>query len=373
MWQDLTALLRKSVDEAHRAILARDGGLTTVCACMVAPVVNSDQHVACCVNVGDSYGFVYSHNRGIREVTIGSHDVLSERNIRDAGGAIGPVDGQNPELHNLTCSATFCNHGDVVFLTTDGISDNFDPIVTKVAVAQGGRDSRSVDGFRVFPVKPEMSPEERYVYALKEMERVIHEYELLTEEMCTAQDICSAMVQHVLVVTDGKRKILEDPGLYRKRRLTNFDRKSRDNDIMNKMAASPGKLDHASIVGVEVGGLMVENTLELTQVSLACITQGSLSTPTAVSSPASSSRRLRARNLLAKLKNLPSFSHKPSTLLRTDLCSPVSPSAISSRHPIRCKECPQSSRELSLRNHNEKDVADKSPSTSRHAERRLLG
>ncbi len=58
----------------------------------------------------------------------GSHDIESERDIRDAGGALGPVNGTDPELHNLTCSMTIVDPGDIVYLTTDGISDNYDPV-----------------------------------------------------------------------------------------------------------------------------------------------------------------------------------------------------------------------------------------------------
>lgn len=58
------------------------------------------------------------------------------RDMRDALGALGPVDGQNPELNNLTCSMTVIEEGDIVFLTSDGISDNFDPVVGKFVVAR---------------------------------------------------------------------------------------------------------------------------------------------------------------------------------------------------------------------------------------------
>lgn len=54
--------------------------------------------------------------------------------MRDALGALGPVDGCNPELNNLTLSMTEVEKGDIVFLTSDGISDNFDPVVGKFAV-----------------------------------------------------------------------------------------------------------------------------------------------------------------------------------------------------------------------------------------------
>ena len=66
----------------------------------------------------------------------GSHDVNSMRDMRDALGALGPVDGQNPELNNLTCSMTVVEEGDIVFLTSDGVSDNFDPVVGKFVVAR---------------------------------------------------------------------------------------------------------------------------------------------------------------------------------------------------------------------------------------------
>ena len=326
--QDMMTLLRKAVDEAHRAIIARDGGLTTMCACMVCPVDNSDQHAVCCVNVGDSYGFVYSNNQGIREVTVGSHDVASERDIRDAGGAIGPVDGQNPELHNLTCSVTFCNRGDIVFLTTDGISDNFDPVVTKIALPQKANDSNfnknepnNPNGSLVHE-KPEMSPKERHVYSLKEMERVIHEYELLTEELCSAQEFCSAMVQHVLTVTDGKRKILENPALYAKRKMTSTERQRRDSEIVEKMSKAPGKLDHASIVAVEVCGFMAaeEAKQSLETDNLRQVTDNSapntlpgLTSPTSPTSPSVTPKKSGARKFLSKLKNLPSPTSSSSS------------------------------------------------------------
>jgi len=55
------------------------------------------------------------------------------RDMRDAMGALGPVDGNKPELGNLTLSMTVVDSGDIVFLTSDGISDNFDPVVGKFA------------------------------------------------------------------------------------------------------------------------------------------------------------------------------------------------------------------------------------------------
>jgi hypothetical protein len=84
------------------------------------------------------------------------------------------------------------------------------------------------------------------------MERIIHEFELFAEQPCSAQELCGALLQHVLKLTDPKRKVLENPDLYGKK-LRAKDRKRRDSEIVAKMSRAPGKLDHASIVGYEVG------------------------------------------------------------------------------------------------------------------------
>uniref|UniRef100_A0A6A7G5C4 PP2C-like domain-containing protein CG9801 n=1 Tax=Hirondellea gigas TaxID=1518452 RepID=A0A6A7G5C4_9CRUS len=128
---DLFVALLRSFHAAHSLILQEDGMLTTLTAAVVAPVSGSSQHVVCVCNVGDSLAYVFSQQHGVREITQGSHDIFSMRDMRDALGALGPVDGSNPELNNLTCSMTYVEEGDLVFLTSDGISDNFDPVVGK--------------------------------------------------------------------------------------------------------------------------------------------------------------------------------------------------------------------------------------------------
>lgn len=55
---------------------------------------NSEKYVCCVCNVGDTLAYVYSQKYGVREITKGSHDVLSNRDMRDALGALGPVDGK---------------------------------------------------------------------------------------------------------------------------------------------------------------------------------------------------------------------------------------------------------------------------------------
>ncbi len=264
--QEIFRILLDSLDEAHSTILQHDAGLTTLCAAIICPLKDSKQFAVCIVNVGDSLAYVLSKYHGVREITTGSHDIQAERDIRDAGGALGPVNGKEPELHNLTCSMTIIDPGDIVYLTTDGISDNFDPVVTKVAMAkrrfsdsdmqtqvdQMNNSHHSQQSGTLRDGKPEMEPHERHQYAVKEMERILHEFELFTEQPCSAQELCGALLQHVLKLTDPKRKVLENPDLYGKK-LRSKDRKRRDSEIMSKLSKSPGKLDHATLIAYEAG------------------------------------------------------------------------------------------------------------------------
>uniref|UniRef100_A0A914Y8B7 PPM-type phosphatase domain-containing protein n=1 Tax=Panagrolaimus superbus TaxID=310955 RepID=A0A914Y8B7_9BILA len=105
----------------HSLILQEGGALTTLCVAFVAPIKNSDNYALCVANVGDSLCFVYNHVSGVREVTLASHDIAQMRDMRDAGGALGPVDGRNPQLHNLTCSMTFVQEGDIVNCTKNKV------------------------------------------------------------------------------------------------------------------------------------------------------------------------------------------------------------------------------------------------------------
>lgn len=57
-------------------------------------VPHVEKYVCCACNVGDTLAYVYSQKYGVRELTKGSHDVYCNRDMRDALGALGPVDGK---------------------------------------------------------------------------------------------------------------------------------------------------------------------------------------------------------------------------------------------------------------------------------------
>ncbi|KAF2898816.1 hypothetical protein ILUMI_07359 [Ignelater luminosus] len=136
--REIFVCLLRAFNCAHDLILENEGMLTTLTVAIILPLKakndNVDSYVCCVCNVGDTLAYVYSQKYGVRELTKGSHDINCNRDMRDALGALGPVDGINPELSNLTLSVTVVQKGDIILVASDGLTDNFDPNVCKFTV-----------------------------------------------------------------------------------------------------------------------------------------------------------------------------------------------------------------------------------------------
>ncbi|MEO0688172.1 MAG: PP2C family serine/threonine-protein phosphatase, partial [Cyanobacteria bacterium J06649_11] len=124
----------KSFEYAQECIIELHGTMTTLCVGVVVPLNEKNRYGLCVVNVGDSYAYIYNNQYGVKEVTEGSHPLDQSSDTKHRKGALGQANGYNPDLSNLTCSFVILEEGDLVFLCSDGISDNFDPIVSKIPI-----------------------------------------------------------------------------------------------------------------------------------------------------------------------------------------------------------------------------------------------
>lgn len=282
---DIFVALLRSFNAAHNLILQENGLLTTLCSAVVCQLKNSERFIVCTCNVGDSLAYVYSEKYGVREITQGSHDIYSMRDMRDALGALGPVDGTNPELNNLTVAMTIVDRGDIVFLTSDGISDNFDPVVGKFAIPKkekpylpktNGASSESSNEVRKnsrlkrsnsnpdrdsahrpspIPDLPIVSAHQRHELSLLRMEDLLLNGVNETDIRCSsAKQLCHLMIEFSMKLTTAKRRILEDPDLYDNEddSFGQHEQRQRRRRVGDKLAMVPGKLDHASIVAYKV-------------------------------------------------------------------------------------------------------------------------
>uniref|UniRef100_A0A1I7XTM3 PPM-type phosphatase domain-containing protein n=1 Tax=Heterorhabditis bacteriophora TaxID=37862 RepID=A0A1I7XTM3_HETBA len=266
--------LLASFHSAHSLILQEGGMLTTLCVGVVAPTQHGDSWVLCVCNVGDSLCFVYNRNYGVREVTLGSHDIDQMRDMRDAGGALGPVDGRNPQLHNLTCSMTFVEEGDVVFITSDGISDNFDPVVGKFCVIKRteadnkenshlpARDSRKLS------VATKDSPSREFARpracaaslpcvdaASRHELMLVRMRDIIANGIDPPKEVPSRVssLRHEPLFPQVSASLLSHRLIQFVTQLSQSEERARRRAVREKIADMPGKLDHASVVAYSVG------------------------------------------------------------------------------------------------------------------------
>ena len=136
---DILSILLHAFEHAQECIKDKKA-TTTLCVAVVCQLKASGRWGLCVVNVGDSLAFTYKMSKGVQEVTIGSHYDSEERDMRCPGGSLGSVYGCNPDLRNLTFSFTVLDPGDIVFLTSDGVSDNFDPIIAPCPICENPGD-----------------------------------------------------------------------------------------------------------------------------------------------------------------------------------------------------------------------------------------
>ncbi|XP_076650041.1 PP2C-like domain-containing protein CG9801 [Halictus rubicundus] len=291
--KDVFIALLRSFHAAHSLILQEQGMLTTLTVCAVLPLPSSEsntnqkKYVACTCNVGDSLAYVYSRKTGVREITRGSHDIHCMRDMRDALGALGPVDGCNPELNNLTLAMTEVENGDIVFLTSDGISDNFDPVVGKFAIlpchnsvpdstvknhAEGRsktrrksvetlRHAESGNSNRNKSNLPIVEAYQRHELTLLRMEDLLRRGVSGEGPPCnSAKHLCELLLDFAVRITAAKRRILEDTDLYYAQskdgqlvQLSKQEQRARRIKTLDKVSMIPGKLDHATVVAYVVG------------------------------------------------------------------------------------------------------------------------
>lgn len=314
---DLFKIMMRSFDAAQEFILRKKGSMTTLCCVVVAKLKESSSGssiwVACTMSIGDSTAYVFNRERGVFELTYGSRSLESDRDMRNVGGALGHVYGIKPDVSNLNYSLMYIKETDIVFLVSDGISDNLDPVVSQTARRRqdeqanngdekenplekkpspsklnrsasqshkytngknkSGREHQQqqqqqqpqldskMDGLKLtasddqtvsLSTLPEMSPYERYICSLGHMNEVLLRNKALNDTI-SAQETCAILIEHVMKVTAEKREMLEKGLLDASRLSSDEERANFQAKLRERVQKMRGKLDHASIVAYEVG------------------------------------------------------------------------------------------------------------------------
>lgn len=305
---DVFRVICSSFDAAQNFILRKKGTMTTLCCSVIVKLrdsfttnVSSSSNkglwVVCTLSIGDSTAYVFNRTKGVFELTYGARNLDNERDMRNVGGALGHVYGQKPDVSNLNYSLMYVQEGDIVFLVSDGVSDNLDPIVSQTAKKSDvrpkatnstgklnrsysqshknlsnksalftkssqpdeespGRDTvnNATDDQNISVSSlPEMNPYERYICSLAHMNEILLRNPTLNETI-SAQETCAILIEHVMRLTAIKREILEE-GLLQAHSLSNEDKALFNAKLRERVLKIKGKLDHASIVAYEVGNI----------------------------------------------------------------------------------------------------------------------
>jgi len=191
-----------------------------------------------CVSVGDCKVFRYSVRSGVI-IDITENNRLNLTDPSDPGGRLGPhsSDG-SPDLRNLRVQLCECDVGDLIFLCSDGVHDNFDPQhlgdtpdVWELPYATW--EEASDKAF-------ELTQQKKAAFRVNHMKRVIFEGLPQQNQPPSPRRVVSRLVEFSYATTASSRKwMYEHP----KQKLpTDFVR-------------FPGKLDHCSCISFRVGDI----------------------------------------------------------------------------------------------------------------------
>ena len=227
-------LLHESVTlKAQELILKKGGTLTTLSAAVVCDMGAHGEWGLFICAVGDSPVYVYCpHTKQVIEATVGCHTLDGVRDMRMAGGVLGPSFGSSPDLTNLTYAYLPVYPGDIVFAVSDGVSDNFSDKV------MGSKETEKKSTLK------------SCCDNIPHLTKVLNEHQEKLRSKLSAQTVTACLINHSVEVTEDKR-VLRTQCLEE-----NIDirRESRQNpDFAAKFNAARGKLDHATVVAYQVG------------------------------------------------------------------------------------------------------------------------
>lgn len=236
-------LLESVTKKAQELILQHHATLTTLSAAVVCEMANPGEWGLFVVAVGDSPVYVYCpHSKQVMEATVGCHPHNGDRDMRMAGGVLGPSMGSRPDLENLTVAYMPIFPGDIVFCTSDGVSDNFS---SKVMKSYCGKtmDSRLC----TYTTKPQLKACcENIVY----MTALLRKHQEQLDRYLSAQTVAACLINHAVEITEQKRS-------FRSHCIENHidirRRSFEDPEFAAQLKSAPGKLDHATVVSYQVG------------------------------------------------------------------------------------------------------------------------
>ena len=237
-------LLESVTEKAQELILSKHATLTTLSVAMICEMEKPGEFGLFVCAVGDSPVFVYCpHNHKVLEVTVGCHSHDGARDMRLAGGVLGPSFGSRPDLSNLTLAYMPVYEGDIVFGVSDGVSDNFTSSVMKTISPEESAETRRGRSGKTAPLKP-------CCEQVTHLTSTLNKHSDYVGHHLSAQTVSACLMNHSVEVTEPKRELRT----HCLRNNIDMRQEARRNpDFAERVNSTPGKLDHATVVAFQVG------------------------------------------------------------------------------------------------------------------------
>lgn len=116
---------QQTIVEGATAERLFDVGTTTMLGAVVMQLETPKGYdtMFLCVSLGDCKAYHITGSGSVTEVTSGNRNNISD--AKDPGGRLGPqLEDGSPDLRNLSAFWYPCKENDIIFIVTDGVSDN---------------------------------------------------------------------------------------------------------------------------------------------------------------------------------------------------------------------------------------------------------
>lgn len=248
----LLSILMTAMEASHKTIIQHKATLTTLCISVVCQLdIKGGSYGVFTASLGDSRAFVYCpSNRTLMEASIGSHSSDGIRSIRDSGGALGPAIGALPDMENLSFSCIPVAKGDIVILTTDGITDNISQKNIEHIEETANPHHLLTDlASRTVPHSDHMTNNEHIVHpcceASSALNRVISRHQQSLDWSMSPYTIALFLINMVMEITEDKRQFRTECV---KKDIDVRTRELQDPEFAERKKKQVGKLDHATIL-----------------------------------------------------------------------------------------------------------------------------
>jgi len=193
-------------------------------------------------SLGDCKAYLLSSKKGtLEEITAGNRQNVS--NASDCGGRLGPhLQGGSPDLRNLAVRLQECESGDILFLCTDGVHDNFDPHAlgktpADLGIQVEGNTWTAVDKLETEKLSESYNKVNQFSLELCKKTIMSGSDPKLGASSITPQQVCNRLIEYCQKTTN---------------RIVEFMEKNTSQKQPADYLAFPGKVDHTTCVAFRV-------------------------------------------------------------------------------------------------------------------------